>query len=127
MKTVADTLGVSRSNLIARRDGLAKPRRRYQKAEDARLLPLIRMLVDERPTYGYRRITALVNRELASEGTAPANHKRIYRLMKIHGLLLERHSGRRPGRTHDGKVIVMRSNLRWCCPGLQPHRGEDPA
>lgn len=119
MKTVADTLGVSRSNLIARRDGLAKPRRRYQKAEDASLLPLIRRLVDERPTYGYRRITALVNRDLAAQGAAPANHKRIYRLMKVHGLLLEKHSGHRPGRCHDGKVVVMRSNLRWCSDGFE--------
>jgi transposase InsO family protein len=119
VKTVADTLGVSRSNLIARLDGLAKPRRRYQKAEDASLLPLVRRLVDERPTYGYRRITALVNRELMAEEAAPANHKRIYRLMKIHGLLLEKHSARRPGRVHDGKVIVMRSNLRWCSDGFE--------
>ena len=119
MKTVADTLGVSRSNLIERRDGHAKRKRRYRKAEDTSLLPLIRRLVDERPTYGYRRITALVNRELAAEGAAPANHKRVYRLMKIHGLLLEKHSGRRPGRTHDGKVVVMRSNLRWCSDGFE--------
>jgi hypothetical protein len=27
---------------------------------------------------------------------------------------LQRHSGRRKGRLHDGKVVVMRSNLRWC-------------
>jgi putative transposase len=26
----------------------------------------------------------------------------------------QRHSGRRKGRLHDGKVVVMRSNLRWC-------------
>jgi len=38
VKTVADTLGVSRSNLIDRRDGLTKPRRRYSKAEDTSLL-----------------------------------------------------------------------------------------
>lgn len=94
MKTLADTLGRPRSNLIARRDGLAKPRRRYRKAEDTSLLPLIRRLVDERPACGYRRITALVNRELAAEGAAPANQKRIYRLMKIHGLPLEKRSGR---------------------------------
>jgi hypothetical protein len=35
--------------------------------------------------------------------------------MQRHGLLLERYSGRRPGRVHDGKVVVMRSNLR-CAP-----------
>jgi putative transposase len=65
-------------------------------------LPLVKRLVDARPTYGYRRITALLKRELAKDGTPPANHKRVYRLMKRHNLLLEKHSGRRPGRTHDG-------------------------
>ena len=34
--------------------------------------------------------------------------------MKVHGLLLEKHAGQRPGRSHDGKVVVMRSDLRWC-------------
>jgi hypothetical protein len=32
--------------------------------------------------------------------------------MYQHGMLLEAHSGHRPGRVHDGKVVVMRSNLR---------------
>jgi hypothetical protein len=108
VKVVADTLGVSRSNLVERLAGSAKPRRRYQKAQDAAVLPLVRQLVDARPTYGYRRITALLNRDLAADGRAPANHKRIYRLMKAHGLLLEKHGGQRPGRSHDGKVVMMR-------------------
>ncbi len=51
---------------------------------------------EARPTYGYRRITALLNRDLAAEGLALANHRRVYRLMKLHGLLLEKHSGQRP-------------------------------
>ena len=114
MKTVATTIGVSRSNLVRRLSSSAKPRRRYHKAQDGALLTLVRQLIDERPTYGYRRITALVNRNLTAKGQPQANHKRIYRLMKIHGLLLQRHSGNRPGRVHDGKVEVMRSNLRWC-------------
>lgn len=63
MKTVADTLGVSRSNLVERLKGRSKPRGAYHKAEDAELLPTIRRLVDQRPTYGYRRIAALLNRE----------------------------------------------------------------
>ena len=119
MKAVAETLGVSRSNLIERLAGGGKPRRRYQKAQDAAVLPLVRRLVDARPTYGYRRITALLNRDPAAEGLAPANHKRVYRLMKLHGLLLEKHSGPRPGRAHDGKVVVMRSDLRWCSDGFE--------
>jgi putative transposase len=119
VKTVADTLGVSRSNLIERLGGSAKPRRRHRKARDAAVLPRVQRLVGERPTYGYRRIAALLNRELAAAGAAPANHKRVYRLMKVHGLLLAKHAGSRPGRRHDGKVVVMRSNLRWCSDGLE--------
>lgn len=34
--------------------------------------------------------------------------------MRLHGMLLERHSGRQPGRVHDGKVAVMQSNQGWC-------------
>jgi putative transposase len=119
VKAVAETLGVSRSNLVERL-GSAKPRRRYQKARSTRRSCRgSRRLVDARPTYGYRRITALLKRDLAAEGLAPANHKRVYRLMKLHGLLLEKHSGQRPGRSHDGKVVVMRSDLRWCSDGFE--------
>ncbi len=67
MKVVAETLGVSRSNLHARLNGSAKPRRRYHKAQDAAVLPLITTLVAARPTYGYRRITALLNRQLRAQ------------------------------------------------------------
>jgi transposase InsO family protein len=38
----------------------------------------------------------------------------VFRIMKRHGLLLQRHTGRRKGRLHGSKVVVMRSNLRWC-------------
>lgn len=51
MKTVADTLGVSRSNLVERPKGRSKSRGSYRKAEDTELLPIIRRLVDQRPTY----------------------------------------------------------------------------
>ena len=119
MKAVAATLGIARSNLVERLKDRGRPRRRYCKAEDAAILPRIRRLVDQRPTYGYRRITALLNRELAAEGQPGANHKRVYRLMKVHGLLLARHTGDRPGRTHDGKVVVMASNIRWCSDGFE--------
>ena len=56
MKAVADTLAVARSNLIELVSRRAKSRRPYRKAGDKELLALIRRLVDERPTYGYRRI-----------------------------------------------------------------------
>jgi hypothetical protein len=52
------------------------------------------------------------------DGELPANHKRVYRLMKQHNLMLET-SRPGPGRTHDGKVVVMRSSLRWCPDGFE--------
>jgi putative transposase len=119
MKRIAEALQVSRSNLADRGKGQTKARGPYAKAEDEQLLPLIRHFVDERPTYGYRRITALVNRELAAEGLPVVNRKRVHRIMQQAALLLERHTGRREGRVHDGKVMVMRSNLRWCSDALE--------
>lgn len=119
MKTIAKTLGVSRSNLIERVNGATKPRRRYHKAQDAAIVPLIRILVSKRPTYGYRRITAILNRLLRKDGHKPVNHKRVYRIMLINQMLLARRYTERPDLPHDGKVIVMRSNLRWCSDGFE--------
>ena len=70
-------------------------------------------LVDERPTYGYRRIGVLVNRERLQAGLPRLNHKRMYRLMAQNGLLLQRYTGKPPGRAHDGQIITIRPNLRW--------------
>ena len=119
MKTISTTLGVARSNLIERRD-MKRPRRGPQeRAGDVELAGAIRTLVDARPTYGYRRIAALLKRERRSDGLAPVNAKRVYRLMKKHGLLLERHTGRRRAREHDGQVATIRSNCRWCSDALE--------
>ena len=119
MKTVADTLGVSRSNLHRRVTEAPRARESYRKAGDAELLASIRAITDARPTYGYRRVCALINRERAALGRPPCNHKRIYRVMKQAGLLLQRHTGRPRGRTHDGKIAVMTSNRRWCSDALE--------
>jgi putative transposase len=45
-------------------------------------LALIRWLVDERPTYEYRRITRLVNRRQKVEGKPDINAERVLRLMQ---------------------------------------------
>ncbi len=120
VKVVAETLGVARSNLIDRMNDRTKPCRHYiYRAQDAALVPLITTLVAARPTYGYRRITAILNRQMRSEGLPPVNHKRVYRIMKAHSLLMARKYTKRPVHVHDGKVIVMRSNLRWCSDGFE--------
>lgn len=114
MKTICDTLHVSRSNISERTSGKRIKRGPYQKPEDQELLPAIRSIVDERPTYGYRRIHAILNRMRKREGLPALNHKRIYRIMKRHNLLLQRYTGKPHGRAHTGRIITLKSNLRWC-------------
>jgi hypothetical protein len=60
MKPITDTLGVARSNLVEQVRRSPQRRRPYRKTDDAWLLPLMRALVDQRPTYGYRRVSALL-------------------------------------------------------------------
>lgn len=114
MKRITDALEVSRSGV---RDRLGKAPRlrppRYSIADDERLLPMIKAIVDDRLTYGYRRVCAVLNRQLAAEGLSKVNHKRVYRIMRLHGMLLARHTGKRPDRAHDGKVVTLRRNTRW--------------
>jgi putative transposase len=115
MKTIADTLEVSRSQQYEKRrkDEVSPRSCYYKRKDDEEYLVLIRQITDSRPTYGYRRTTAIINRYLTQQGRARVNPKRIYRLLKIHDLLLPRYTGR-PTRVHDGSIIMKRSNLRWC-------------
>jgi transposase InsO family protein len=82
-------------------------------AEDQRTVEALKTVVSRRSTYGYRRATAILNRLRRREGVAPVNHKRAYRLMRGAGLLLQRHTGK-PKLTHHGKVVTLKSDLRYC-------------
>jgi putative transposase len=110
MKTITDTLEVARSHQYEKKKA-RKPY--YATPEDEEYLTLIQAATTQRPTYGYRRTTALVNRALEEKGHARINHKRVYRLMKVHHLLLQKHTGR-PIRLHEGTIITLRSDTRWC-------------
>ena len=119
MKTITETLEVARSNVIERQKADRPVRGLLTRPGDVDLTADIRRLVDQRPTYGYRRIAALLRRERRSAGEEPVNAKRVYRLMRKYGLLLQRHTGRRCPREHDGRVIAIRSNVRWCSDALE--------
>lgn len=114
---------MSRSNLYQRINGRQAGRpARYRKSDDALLLPLIENLCDKRATNGYRRITAHLNRQLKSGEHAfvKVNPKRIYRIMRLNNLLLQKHTGRvGDNRAHEGKVITLHSNTRWCSDGFE--------
>jgi putative transposase len=86
MKAVTDALGVARSNIAERVKGARPVRGPQTRDGDLELAAEIRRLVDARPTYGYRRIAALLKRERRSAGLPTVNAKRVYRLMKKHGV-----------------------------------------
>lgn len=67
-----------------------------------------------RGTSGYPRVTAVINRERRREGLANWNKKRVLRVMRAHGLILEKSVSPKPKRPHLGKVITIKSNLRYC-------------
>ncbi|WP_198370180.1 DDE-type integrase/transposase/recombinase [Roseomonas rosulenta] len=83
------------------------------------MLAEIRAITDARPTYGYRRVTALLNRARRSSGEPPLNHKRIFRLIRLSSMLLQPPTGRRPIRAHEGTVVAPASNRRWASDGLE--------
>lgn len=45
--------------------------------------------------------------------------------MQHNGLTLQKHSAMRPTRTHDGVVVAMRSNIRWCSDHPEIHAGNN--
>jgi putative transposase len=98
--TVCRVLGVSRSNIAQRRSRRAhwRDRRGRPAIEDAQLLKQLRDLAAERPTYGYRRLWALLRRLRRVRGGPPVNAKRVYWLAKAHKLLLQRYTGHPPVR-----------------------------
>ncbi|MCL9685885.1 IS3 family transposase [Legionella maioricensis] len=125
IRAIARALEISRSNLTQRLKKMEPHSTHYCKTEDNELLPYIREIIDKRSSYGYRRVTILLNHRLQSEGKLKVNHKRVYRIMKLNNLLLLA-AKKKPTRSHDGKVITMRSNTRWCsdCFTLQCANGD---
>ena len=78
----------------------------------------IKAVVAELSTYGYRRVHAILRRQALAAGRNPPNHKRVYRVMKVYGLLLDRHVGG-VERQHDGRIAVDERNRHWCSDGFE--------
>ncbi|AVS71618.1 IS3 family transposase [Paracidovorax avenae] len=123
VKTVCRTMGLARSHvrdLLGRDEDWRDGRRHRTPADDAGLLAELRQEIAQLPSYGYRRACALVNRQRAAQGGPRVNAKRVYRVMAAAGLLLPKAPRRRQSaRTHEGRVAVSRSDLRWCSDGLE--------
>ena len=76
--------GVPRSSFYYRPQPAAAP-----PAMSADLVGMIRGVIEENPTYGLRRITAMVRRRAG----APVNRKRVHRIVKLNGWQVWQMSG----------------------------------
>ncbi|HBN3717613.1 TPA: IS3 family transposase, partial [Escherichia coli] len=119
---VSRCLRVSRAQLhvILRRADDWKDGRRSRHTDDTDVLRRIHHVIGELPTYGYRRVWALLRRQAELDGMPAINAKRIYRIMRQNALLLERKTAVPPSkRAHTGRVAVKESNQRWCSDGFE--------
>ncbi len=110
VKRVCQVLRVSRSNQYQNQNPRTK---HYKKSDDSIVLKSVLEVTKTRGTDGYPRVTARINRERRKAFLPLWNEKRIYRIMSLHKLLLPKKQNRRD-RPHLGKVISIKSNVRWC-------------
>lgn len=118
---VCRVLEVSRSSIYKeserRKGGMRK------KEGDQIILEKVKEVLKKRPTYGYRRITGMLNVKRREKGLPLWNKKRIYRIMKVNGLLQANpKSDYRPSNhKKTGKIITLHSNTRWCSDCFEIH------
>lgn len=130
MSSIARAFDIARSNLTARlASAKSKTERQRKNYTDEFIIGEIKKIVEQRPTYGYRRVTAVLNRKFKHDCTPRVNPKRIYRIMRDNDLLW-RPPPEKPTRTHDGTVMVpesdhlrntlleQRKSARCLCDGL---------
>ena len=116
MKTVCEVLNVARSNIAVRTKApLAKPLGRPPQPEGD-LLDEIKAVIGEMPTYGYRRVWAVLRRAAKTQGLQPPNHKRVYRVMvglDLRGAIVLREKVSR------GRIASRLANLQPCLIGIE--------
>ncbi|CAY73420.1 Insertion element IS2A uncharacterized 48.2 kDa protein [Erwinia pyrifoliae DSM 12163] len=71
------------------------------------------------PTYGYRRVWALLRRESDRDGQPVVNAKRVYRMCTHHLLLERKPADNHRKQAHKGRVAVAESNRCWCSDGFE--------
>lgn len=117
---IADAFEVSRSTLYyepVSQEEVGMPRY-YQKSKAQLVLEEIKTVLSIRATFGYRRVTTMVNRQRALKGRNNINRKHLQRITRINGLTLPQtmpHE-RRP---HTGLVMTFSPNIHLCSDGME--------
>ena len=104
MRRVCRVLGFPRARLRARAALAAVPPRL-----DAALAGRIQQLIERHPTFGYRRLWALLR---FGEGIR-LNRKAVYRVLKLKGWLVHQRTVTPRPRVQGLKSRAHRSNERW--------------
>ena len=128
VSAIARTLRLARSHLVELKHRLEqwkdmrfKANRRTDKNQDQQLLAKLKAHLERFPSFGYRRLTALENRDRTKAGLPSLNPKRILRVMRENGLTLRKpvctagfsrkHEGRGSGDTPDGVLMAWNSSV----------------
>ena len=90
VKAVSGSLGVARSALMVRlhRPDDWQDGRRHRSRDDAALVAELKAVIVDLPSYGYRRTWGVLRRQRDQLALPRVNRKRVYRVMREHGLLL---------------------------------------
>jgi len=108
VKTICETLQVSRSNYYRKAESCGNISSPRDKSNEE-LVELIKTVKLEHPYWGYRRVRARVSKILGYS----VNHKRIYRLMRNNGLMVDvKHYKAKRTVTRD-KPRAVRKNEWW--------------
>ena len=92
-----------------------------QASQDERLVARLKLLIEAFPTYGYRRITAL----LRTREKLTVNRKKIYRLMQEQRwMVTQRHVSSKP-QVQQSRSRTARSNERWAMDSSHGYCGRE--
>lgn len=116
LRRVCRVLDLSRSSLYG-----AAPQARAKAQNDQHLIGCIHQLIQKHPTYGYRRVWALLR---YSEGQM-VNRKRVYRLMKLRGWMLHQRLVTPRPRVQELRSRAEASNQRWAMDLTHIYCGSD--
>jgi putative transposase len=104
MRRICRVLEVSRSAVATR-----VQRRRRAAQGDGDLEGQLRLLIQEHPTYGYRRLWAILRYRMG----VVVNRKRVYRILKAMGLLVHQRTVTPRPRVQASVSRTTKSDRRW--------------
>lgn len=115
---ICQELKMCRGSLYWKKKSTQAKRVRYFKDSDSEVLIEINIILQARPSYGHKRVTAMINKKRKILKLTRFNRKRIYRVMELNGLLLKKETVLRDHQK-TGEIITLHSNTRWCSDGLE--------